>query len=93
MKKVLNKIDPLKDLEKIANDIHIIAKKNQTPVLKKYPLTFSFLSLVGFAMVMYGLEETFNMVSFFKSNPPMVLFIGLIILLATGTAFKRLQGK
>lgn len=85
--------DFLKDAEKVAERITVLAEKNNRSIFRKYPLTFSFFSLLGFAAVLYGLERTFDRILFFQNNPWVVLLAGVIILMITGTLYKWFQNK
>lgn len=93
MKNKLPNIDPLADFEKATEDLHKIAEENSKPVAKKYPLTFSFLGLIGFLLVLYGFERTLDAIPIFKDNPFTILVLGLLILLVTGGTFKWLLNK
>jgi len=83
----------LEEAEDLAKSLDRQIKKETKSVFKKYPLTFTLLSITGFSAVLYGFENLFNSVLFFKEHPGYVLALGLLILLFTGTLYKWLQNK
>lgn len=85
--------DPLQELEQTAKSINKTVEKNNRNAFKKYPLTFSFLSIVGFASVIYGIEHTLEKIPIAREYPWIVLIIGLVILITTGTIYKWFQNK
>lgn len=91
MKNILPNLDLLEEVEKIAKNVNILADEKKKGVFKKYPITFSLLSLSGFALIMYGLEGTFNKIPILQNRPTTVLIMGVLILITTGTVFKRLN--
>ena len=89
----MEKKDLLEKVEDAAKTLDTHVKRGGAPVFKKYPLTFTLLSLTGFSLVLYGFENIFNKIDFFREHPFVVLFIGLLILLLTGTLYKWLQNR
>jgi len=83
----------LKEAEDITKGIDQEVQKQGRRIFHKYPLTFTLLSLTGFSMVLYGYERLFDKTLFFKEHPVRSLFLGLVILLLTGTLYKWLQNR
>lgn len=85
--------DILEEVEGVAKTVDRGIQKQGRRVFRRYPLTFTLLSLTGFSLVIYGFEGVFDKISFFKEHPFWVLILGLIILLFTGTLYKWLQNR
>ena len=62
-------------------------------VFGKYPMTFSFLVLVAVIFVLHGFDELIKETPFLNTHPSVLLLIGLIILVLTGTLYKRLDKR
>ena len=85
--------DILEKVEDVAEKADKTIQKEWRPIFKKYPLTFTMMSVIGFVATVYGLEGVIDNIEFFHNNPFVVLIIGLLLLLLTGTLFKRLRNK
>jgi len=83
--------DPIQQAEKIVRDLNDSAGKYTKPVFKRYPLLFTFLLTFGVISIIEGLKFFFEEIKFFKENPFILILIGVIILLFTGTLYKRLE--
>jgi|SRR3989344_3827825 len=95
MKKSIKKetIDPLEQAEVATKKLNNKLKKSGGYIFKKYPLSFSLFSSVGFSLILYGFEGLFDNLFLFREYPSLPLALGLFILLITGTIYKRLQNR
>ncbi len=59
-------------------------------VFKRFPLIFTLLGTFGLIATFYGFQHLIDKVPVLANNPIITLGIGLIILLLTGTLYKRL---
>lgn len=84
---------PLSQLEKITYDTNQYMKGKTKGVLRRYPLTFSLLILFGVVSVLHGFEAVIEMIPFLADRPIVVFFIGLIILVFTGSLYKKIDKK
>lgn len=57
----------------------------------KHPLLFGLMTTFGFVSVLYGFEKFIDRIDLLADNPWVLLIIGLLILVATGTAYKKLN--
>lgn len=64
-------------------------KRNDAEV--RFPLTFGLLATFGFVSVLYGFEKFIDRVDIFVEKPWILLITGILILLATGAAYKKLN--
>ena len=86
-------IDPIEEAEKIVRDLNSIASKHARPILRRYPLVFAFLITFGVAAILDGLKFFLEKIEFFKENPSVLILIGIIVLLLTGTLYKVLTKR
>ncbi len=54
----------------------------------KYPLLFGLMTTFGFVSVLYGFEKLIDKIDLLVNNPWILLLIGIVILIGTGTAYK-----
>jgi hypothetical protein len=57
----------------------------------RFPLVFGLLITFGFVSTLYGFEKLIDRIELFEDNPWILLATGLILLLITGTAYKKLN--
>ena len=82
--------DPIEQVEKIVKNINDGAAKYTKPVFAHYPLIFAFLITFGATCIIEGLRFFFEEFKFFKENPSVLILIGLLILILTGSLYKKL---
>lgn len=59
-------------------------------VLKRFPIVFILLVTFGFTATITGIEQLLLQINFLQNNPFVVLIIGLVLLVITGTLYKKL---
>lgn len=64
-------------------------KRNDAEV--RFPLTFGLLVTFGFVSTLYGFEKLIDKMPLFTNNPWILLACGVLTLLATGAAYKKLN--
>jgi len=57
----------------------------------KFPLLFGLAASFGLVATFFGFEGLISKVPILQNNPWMVLVVGVIILVATGTAYRKLN--
>jgi hypothetical protein len=57
----------------------------------RYPLLFGLTATFGLVSVLYGFEKLIDRVELFVNNPWILLVIGVLLLLATGAAYRKLN--
>lgn len=60
-------------------------------VLKKFPVLFLLTVTFGVIATFTGMEQIMLSVPLFKDNPWFILGIGMLILILTGTLYKKLN--
>lgn len=65
--------------------------KQQKSVLERFPLIFTLLGSFGLVATFYGFESVIDEVAIFRDNPYLLLGTGLVILILTGSLYKKLQ--
>jgi len=58
---------------------------------QKFPLGFGLAASFGLVATFFGFEGLINKVDWLANNPWAVLGIGVAVLLATGTAYRKLN--
>lgn len=57
----------------------------------KFPLVFGLLITFGFVSTLYGFEKLIDRVDLFSDKPWILLGTGILTLLVTGAAYKKLN--
>ena len=83
--------DPIQEMEKMIRSIHDRMSDKAKPVLVRYPLIFAFLVTFGLASILHGFELLTDQMPVFVENPHYLIIIGIIVLLITGTLYKKLD--
>ena len=65
-------------------------EKKRNNAFKRFPLVFTLLGTFGVVSVLYGVQHLFDKVPFLVNNPIAALIVGIVVLLITGTLYKKL---
>ena len=84
-------LDLLKKVEQLTAKLNQIFSEKGKSVFSRYPLTFALLVVFGVSMVMEGIKGLLKEIEFLKNAPLMMLLSGMIILIFTGTLYKKLD--
>lgn len=76
---------------KIEEKIVEKAVQKRESAAERFPLIFGLFATFGFVSVLYGFEKLIDRVDLFVNNPWILLTTGLVILLVTGFAYKKLD--
>jgi len=57
----------------------------------KFPLVFGLLITFGFVSTLYGFEKIIDRIDLFTDKPWILLGTGVVTLLVTGAAYKKLN--
>jgi hypothetical protein len=73
-------------------DDRIIEKisKSKQNAFTRYPLLFSLLVAFGLVITNNGMQGVISKLSWLNNNPYVTLIVGILILLFTGTLYKKL---
>jgi hypothetical protein len=77
------------DKDKELDALEILAHTRDT-AFKRFPLVFTLLGTFGLVSTLYGVQHIFNRIPILANNPIVSLVVGLLILLFTGTLYKKL---
>ena len=86
-----DKADVLKRVEELTNKLNSLFEQKGKSVFSRYPLTFALAVIFGFSMTSEGIKGIINQFLFLKENPLVTVFFGLLILILTGTLYKKLS--
>ena len=87
----LHNADPLQKVETELKRLQDTTGKFTQPVLKRYPLLFTFLLTFSVAAILHGFEIWTDQIPLFQKNPLLLMGIGIFILIATGRLYKTLD--
>lgn len=82
--------DVLRRLEKLSNEVNKVMASRTRSVFNRYPLTFTLLVLFGVVAVSDGIKGILNNFGLL-GHPWYSLIAGLIILIATGKLYQKLN--
>ncbi|HAQ02404.1 hypothetical protein A2467_00205 [Candidatus Nomurabacteria bacterium RIFOXYC2_FULL_36_8] len=84
-------LDPLKKVEELTSKANEVFGKRGKSVFERYPLAFALLVIVGATLMSQGIKELIFKVSFLKEQPLTMFLAGIVILVITGTLYKKLD--
>jgi hypothetical protein len=84
-------LDLLKKVETLTAQLNELFNKKGKWVFSRYPLTFALFVVIGVTLVSQGIRDLLLEISFFKNQPFIMLITGILILLITGTLYKKLN--
>ncbi len=65
--------------------------ERRTRAGERHPLVFALCVTFGFVATLYGFEKLIDQVKIFAENPWILLATGILMLIATGTAYQKLN--
>lgn len=84
-------LDLLKKVEDLTAKLNQTFEKKTKPVLSRYPLLFALLVIIGVTMMSQGVKELIMKISFLRTSPLSMFITGIVILIITGTLYKKLD--
>lgn len=85
--------DPLLQFEQETRNLTELMHRRNRTVFDRYPLLFSLLTTFGVVSILYGFDDILNEIPLFHDHPSIPLITGVLILVGTGTLYKRLEKK
>ena len=86
-----NELDVLKKLEDLTARMNQLFAEKGKNVFSRYPLIFALLIVFGVTMVTQGIKDMLLKISLFQNNPFVMFVMGIIVLIITGTLYKKLK--
>ena len=86
--KVLDIIDNVTLRAESTVDVYVEPVRKS--IIKRFPILFSLLVTFGVTATFLGIEKIILKYEFFDKSPELVLFLGISILVFTGTLYKKL---
>ena len=85
--------DPVLKFEEAVRDLNeFMARKNRS-VFGRYPLIFSLLGTFGIISILYGFDALLEEIPLVKEHPLIPIVFGIVLLIITGSLYKRLERK
>jgi hypothetical protein len=81
------KKDQKKDMD--SKLVERLAKSKET-AFHRFPLLFAMLAAFGIVITNNGIQGLINKIPWLDNNPFVTLLVGVVILLFTGTLYKKL---
>lgn len=82
-----NKLDKIEHQD---DRILRLLREERSRAQKRFPLTFALTATVGAAATLSGINKIIDEIDFLVDNPLILVIIGLIILMLTGAAYRKL---
>lgn len=83
--------DPINPFVKAEEKLVQNAVRSRESLAQRFPLFFGLTATFGLVSVLYGFEKLIDRVDLFVNNPWILLVTGIILLLVTGAAYKKLN--
>ena len=83
--------DLLKKVEDLTDRLNANFSTKGKSVFSRYPLTFALAVIFGISMVGEGVKGLLKEVPLFSNSPLIMLIVGFLILVLTGTLYKKLD--
>ncbi len=84
-------LDLLKKVEELTARMNELFGHKTKHVFMRYPLTFALLIVFGVVMVTDGVKQLLLEIPLFKNSPFIMLLTGILVLIITGTLYKKLN--
>ena len=84
-------VNPLAHIENLSNQINKSMAPRAKSVFRRYPITFGLLILFGVISLNEGLKGVMKNYGLLDINPWYLFIGGLILLIITGTVYKKLE--
>ncbi len=82
-------VDP-KNITEVPKPVVDKLSHHRDSAVKRFPLLFTMLGTFGVVATLYGFQRLIDKVHWLADNPVVMLATGLVILLLTGTLYKKL---
>ena len=91
-KKVINKVlDTVEEtVDEVEREVNTVFRPVRESVLKRFPILFILLVTFGVAATFFGFERLLMEIDFIYTRPLLMLSIGILVLVGTGTLYKKL---
>lgn len=77
-------------VQKLEHDIKAEFRKERKIVAEHFPLGFALAGAFGASLLFAGVNSIIQALPYLKDNPVYMIIIGLAVLAATGTLYKKL---
>ena len=84
-------VDILKHIEDLSNQINKVMESRAKMVFRRYPITFGLLILLGVVALHEGLKGVIKDFGLLDVSPWYLIVFGLLVLIITGTIYKKLE--
>ncbi len=86
-----DQLDILLQLERATAELNRLMSERSQSVLKRYPISFALLALLGVVMVSEGTKGILSTLGILAIRPWYLLGLGVILLAILGSVYKKLD--
>jgi energy-converting hydrogenase Eha subunit E len=80
----------LQTFKKGTDDADLVLQPVRKSIIKRFPVAFTLAVTFGVASIFFGFERIISEITFLNERPVLILILGIVILAATGTLYKKL---
>lgn len=84
-------LDLLKKAEEATDEMNKYFQKKGKSVFNRYPVVFALIVVVGATLMSQGIKGLLFEIPFLNSSPLMMFLFGILVLIITGTLYKKLD--
>ena len=90
-KDIRDQFDLLRHIERLTEEINRQMAARNRSVIKRYPLSFALVALVGIVAVSEGIKGMLEGVEYFSMHPSALFLVGLLILVVLGAVYQKIR--
>ena len=84
-------LDLLKRVENVTDEMNKYFYKKGRSIFNRYPVIFALVVIVGATLMSQGIKGLLFEIPFLNNSPLMMFLSGIIVLIITGTLYKKLD--
>ncbi|MFA6393206.1 MAG: hypothetical protein WCW54_03930 [Candidatus Paceibacterota bacterium] len=84
-------LDLLRKAEEATDEMNKYFHKKGRSVFNRYPVVFALVVVVGATLMSQGIKGLLFEIPFLNNSPLMMFLFGILILIITGTLYKKLD--
>lgn len=89
-KKIISRAD-IESLNKREEKILRLLREEREKTKQKFPLFYALIATFGLVATISGFSKWIDHIDFLRNNPFVLIIIGVFIMIATGTAYRKIS--
>lgn len=82
--------NPLSQVRQKEEQVLENLNRTRQSAVQRFPLLFTLLGAFGLVATFYGFEGIIDRIDLFSDNPVILLLVGILALMLTGSLYKKL---